>query len=579
MRLPRSSGILLHPTSLPGKFGIGDLGPQAHRFLDFLAETGQRWWQFLPLGPTGSTNSPYQSHSSFAGNPLLISPEAMVEQGWLTSRVLRDTPDFPVDHVDFVEVARFKEALLHQAFDRFSAENAGFQEYITASAGWLDDYALYMAIKEATGGKPWFEWETSLVARKPAALDRWRKKLSTSVRFHQFVQYVFETQLQALRKAAAERSIRMIGDIPIFVAHDSADVWARPELFFLDKRGRPTVVAGVPPDFFSETGQLWGNPLYRWDVHEKEGYAWWVGRISALLRWVDMIRIDHFRGFEAFWEVPGKAKTAINGRWVPGPGSRFFRALQQRYVELPLIAEDLGMITPAVEALRDEFQLPGMRILQFGFGPTIESEKHLPHRFISNCLAYTGTHDNDTARGWLTATDVQSTQSAAEIRQERDYASRYVGTDGEEFHWGLIRLAISSVADIAIIPMQDVLGLDSSARMNVPGKAEGNWGWRYCAELLKDDVKDRLARLTALYSRWNGAVPARFDPHRVRPAVKSSAGMASPALNGGAGKAEVRRARRRTVQSDVPAQGTNTKNRHKSRQKASVVASKRGKPG
>jgi 4-alpha-glucanotransferase len=515
MKFPRSSGILLHPTSLPGRFGIGDLGPRAHEFVDFLAESGQRWWQVLPLGPTGGMNSPYQSYSSFAGNPLLISPEAMVERGWLRASDLNYSPTLPTDQVDFIGVARSKDILLRRAFQTFSLGDPGYQEFLAASSAWLDDYALFVALKEAHGGKAWYQWEREVVARKASALARWRDKLGASISYHQFVQYVFETQMQSLRKRCAEKAVYLIGDIPIFVAHDSADVWARPDLFFLDARGLPTVQSGVPPDYFSETGQLWGNPLYRWETHEKEGFAWWIDRLSALLNSVDLIRIDHFRGFEAYWEVEGKAKTASKGRWVQAPGIAFFKALRQRFLELPLIAEDLGVITPQVEALRDEFGLPGMRVLQFGFSISAEDEKYLPHRFVPNCVVYTGTHDNDTSRGWLTAEHVQTTLSAERIQAERAYALRYLGSTVKEFHWDMIRLAFGSIAEIAIIPMQDLLGLDSRARMNVPGKAEGNWGWRFRAPQLTSKVKDHLAALTAVYARWNGAIPAGLDPRHV----------------------------------------------------------------
>ncbi len=514
MRFRRSSGILLHPSSLPGRFGIGDLGPQAHEFVDFLAESGQGWWQVLPLGPTGGMNSPYQSHSSFAGNPLLISPETMVEQGWLKPQELTDQPRLASDHVDFPAVARVKDELLRRAFQRFPLDDPGFQGFLKAASGWLDDFALFVSVKEMSGGKPWYEWEPDLVARKPAALARWRDKLAPSIRFHQFVQYVFETQMQALRRRCSEKRVKLIGDIPIFVARDSADVWSRPDLFFLDKRGRPTVQAGVPPDLFSTTGQLWGNPLYRWEAHEKEGFSWWIGRLNALLKWVDLIRIDHFRGFAAYWEVPGKARTAARGRWVPAPGVAFFETLSQKYIDLPLIAEDLGVITPEVEALRERFGLPGMRILQFGFSTSPDEEKYLPHRFVPHCVVYTGTHDNDTSRGWLTSKHAQTTQSLSEIQAERDYALRYLCSTGEQFHWDMIRLAFGSVADIAIIPMQDLLGLDSSARMNVPGKAEGNWGWRFRSDQVTPEVKHHLAEATAIFGRWNGSIPAELDPHR-----------------------------------------------------------------
>jgi len=515
MKFPRSSGILLHPTSLPGRFGIGDLGPRAQEFVDFLAESGQRWWQVLPLGPTGGMNSPYQSPSSFAGNPLLISPEAMVERGWLRPSDLNESPTLPSDQVDFIGVARFKENLLRRAFQTFALDDPGYQEFLAASSGWLDDYALFVALKEANGGKAWYQWEPQVAARKASALAHWRDQLGASIRYHQFVQYVFETQMQSLRKRAAERGINLIGDIPIFVAPDSADVWSRPDLFFLDARGRPTFQAGVPPDYFSATGQLWGNPLYRWETHEQEGFAWWINRLSALLKWVDLIRIDHFRGLEAYWEVEGKAKTAAKGRWVQAPGIAFFKALQQRFTDLPLIAEDLGVITPQVEALRDEFGLPGMRVLQFGFSISAEDEKYLPHRFVPHCLVYTGTHDNDTSRGWLTSKEAQTNQSAEQVQTERAYALRYTGSTVKDFHWDMIRAALCSIAEIAIIPLQDVLGLGSSARMNVPGKAEGNWGWRFRSSQLTAKVKDQLAELTAVYGRWNGTIPPRLDPHHV----------------------------------------------------------------
>jgi 4-alpha-glucanotransferase len=432
-----------------------------------------------------------------------------------------------------------------------------------------------MALKEESGGLPWFEWESDLISRKPSVLVRWRDRLATSVRYHQFVQYAFYTQWNALRKRCAEHKIGLIGDIPIFVAHDSADVWARPDLFFLDKKGRPTCVSGVPPDFFSRTGQLWGNPLYRWDVHEQEGFAWWINRLNVLLGQVDMIRIDHFRGFEAYWEVPGKAKTAVKGRWVQGPGAAFFRALQHRYVDLPLIAEDLGLITPAVEALRDQFLLPGMRILQFGFNSSLDGEKHLPHRFVPHCLVYTGTHDNDTAVGWLKSAQVQSTQSAAEVQAERTYALRYLGTSGDEFHWDMIRLAFSSIADIAIVPLQDVLGLDSRARMNIPGKAEGNWSWRFRTDQLSDRLKERLANLTAIYSRWNGSPPVRLDPHHVPETGKEISRLKSRA------KATAVRTQRGKIKSGAKSAspGGDSKKRQPSHTKVKAAGGTKERPG
>jgi 4-alpha-glucanotransferase len=486
-------------------------------------------------------NSPYQSNSSFAGNPLLITLEDLVNRGWLSRSDLRGRPTFPAGQVDFVKVARYKEGLLRRAFASFPEDDPGFREFGARAAGWLDDYALFVAIKESCGGKAWTEWNPALASRQPSALKRSRKQLADSIRFHQFVQYAFEVQIQALRRHCQVRAVKLIGDIPIFVAHDSVDVWTRPELYFLDKEGRPTVQAGVPPDLFAQDGQLWGNPLYRWKAHAEEGFAWWIGRLEALLRWVDLIRIDHFRGFEAYWEVPVQDQTARNGRWVKAPGDAFFKTLKRHFAELPLIAEDLGVITPAVEALRDRFKLPGMRVLQFGFSTIASEEKYLPHRFVPHCIAYTGTHDNDTSLGWLLSTDVHTTQSSEQIRAERAYALQYVGTRGDEFHWDMIRLAFASVANVAIVPLQDVLGLDGSARMNVPGQAAGNWGWRFTAEQLTPEIRDRLAAFTALFGRWNGKIPEAIDPRHVADATASMSHDPAPKAPAGAANSKPRR--------------------------------------
>jgi 4-alpha-glucanotransferase len=516
MRFPRASGILLHPTSLPSRHGIGDLGEDAHAFVHFLAETGQRWWQMLPFGPTGFGNSPYQSHSSFAGNPLLINLDDLVSRKWLSAEDCAAAPVLSEDKVDFDAVGELKEHLLRLAHEGWKkhGDDTRFQEFVAASHAWLDDYVLYAALKDAHGRKPWYEWEPELVARDAAALAVWRERLKDGISYHTFVQYAFELQWQTLRAACRERGVMLMGDVPIFVAHDSADVWARPDLFYLDDRGQPQVVAGVPPDYFSETGQLWGNPLYKWDVHAAEDYSWWASRLSYLLAHVDVVRIDHFRGFEAYWEIPAGSHTAAPGRWVPGPGHHFFEALRRKLGSLPLVAEDLGLITPAVEALRDEFGLPGMRVLQFGFGADQAADKALPHRHVPHCVVYTGTHDNDTTKGWFTSTDVLTTQSPEEIAAERAFAMRYLNSGGDEIHWDMIRLAFLSVADTAIIPLQDVLGLDSSARMNLPGKAEGNWGWRFRKGQIDAQMQGSLAELTAVYSRWNGAIPEGEDPRR-----------------------------------------------------------------
>jgi 4-alpha-glucanotransferase len=514
MRLPRAAGVLLHPTSLPGRHGIGDLGAEAHAFVDFLAATGQRWWQILPLGPTGYGNSPYQSTSSFAGNALLIDVDDLVRRGWLAPEAILHDARLPIDYVDFDAVTVLKEGSLRLAYDGFNAQgnDPKFEEFITANSGWLDDFVFYQALKDVHAGHPWYQWEPELVERAPAAMAAWRERLAEGMRYHEFVQYAFEIQWQELRAACQRQGLMIIGDLPIFVAHDSADVWANPELFYLGQGGQPLVVAGVPPDYFSETGQLWGNPLYRWDAHAADDYAWWAARLRYLLGRVDIVRIDHFRGFEAYWEIPALSPTAAAGKWVEGPGSKFFEAMRRRLGNLPLIAEDLGLITPGVEALRDEFSLPGMRVLQFGFGPDSGSEKHLPHRFLPHCVVYTGTHDNDTTKGWFTSTDVATTQSWQEIHAERAYAQRYINTDGKEIHWDMIRLALSSVADTAVIPLQDLLGLDSRARMNLPGKAAGNWQWRFEKGQLDRQAQDRYAELTALYSRWNGALPVEWNP-------------------------------------------------------------------
>ncbi len=494
----RASGILLHPTSLPGRFGIGDFGEWAYRFVDFLADARQSLWQVLPLGPTGYGDSPYQSFSAFAGNPLLISPQRLVDEGRLPVEALRQAPSFSHDRVDYGAVMAFKLAILRQSFAHFSQarsreQQGGFQSFCEAEKGWLDDYALFMALKEQHGGVVWTRWERELSCREPEALGRKRRELADQIAFHQYVQYEFFRQWSALKEYANRRGIRVIGDVPIFVAHDSADVWAHPELFHLDESGEPTVVAGVPPDYFSETGQLWGNPLYRWEGMARDGYAWWIARLGGTLRRVDIVRLDHFRGFEAYWEVPAGEKTAVRGRWVAGPGAAFFRALREALGDVPIIAEDLGVITPEVKALRDEFGFPGMKVLQFAFSGDADNE-HLPHNYTPNCVVYTGTHDNDTTMGWFTSCP----------EEERDFCLRYLGSDGREVHWDLIRLAMMSVAHTVIVPLQDVLGLGTEARMNYPSRLGGNWAWRFTPQMLTEQVRDRLAEMTETYGRAPG---------------------------------------------------------------------------
>jgi 4-alpha-glucanotransferase len=498
MSFPRSSGILLHPTSLPSRFGIGDLGPEAYRWVDFLEDSGQGLWQVLPLGPTGYGDSPYQSFSAFAGNPLLISPEKLAEEGFLSEADLADTPPFPDHKVDYGPVITFKLSLLRRAFANFQAHASStrrteFADFCETHRTWLDDYALFMALKGVHGGANWGDWEGDIAMRQPEAMSRWSNILADEVRFHQFVQFQFFQQWLALKDYANVRHIQIIGDIPIFVAYDSADVWANPHLFYLDEAGRPTVVAGVPPDYFSPTGQLWGNPHYRWDVMAATGYAWWIEHFRTTLTLVDIVRVDHFRGFEACWEVPASEDTAINGRWVKGPDADLFVAVEQALGKLPIIAEDLGVITPEVVALREGFGFPGMKILQFAFtsDPKAMVPAFLPHNFERNCVVYTGTHDNNTTLGWFN----DATPG------EREAAQKYIGVYGLNIPWAFIRLAFASVADMAIIPLQDVLGLGAEARMNHPSKVGGWWSWRVSPGMLTDAIADRLRELATVYGR------------------------------------------------------------------------------
>lgn len=500
MRLPRASGILLHPTSLPGRFGIGDLGPEAEAFADFLAQSGQRWWQMLPFGPTGYGNSPYQSLSSYAGNPLLISPEKLVEAGLLTGADLRDYPEFAADRVEFDAVAAAKDRLFRRAFERFDLKkHRGFQAFRRSADHWLRDYALFRALKTAHGERSWVDWGPAIARREASALRRWSKDLKSETDYAAFVQYLFHEQWNSLRDFCRRLGIGLIGDVPIFVAHDSADVWSRPDLFALDSHGRPALVAGVPPDYFCEEGQLWGNPLYRWPEHAADGYAWWAARLRATLDRVDLVRLDHFRGFEAYYEIDGGAANAVKGRWAPGPGAAFLEAMRKALGGLPLIAEDLGFITPEVHALRDQFDLPGMRILQFSFGGDIQQDR--PFRFPTHCVVYTGTHDNQTTVGWFRDVPTARTAGARAVAAERAYVKAYLGTDGSEIHWDLVRLALASTADTTIIPMQDLMGLGDAARMNTPGRGEGNWSWRHRAKQRTPAIAKRLRKLAEVYGR------------------------------------------------------------------------------
>ncbi|MCS6850712.1 MAG: 4-alpha-glucanotransferase [Gemmataceae bacterium] len=498
-RPARSAGILLHPTSLPGPFGIGDLGPVAYAWVDTLARARQTWWQVLPLGPTGFGDSPYQCFSAFAGNPYLVSPELLLRDGLLDPGDLAHH-GFRYAPVDYGPVIQFKVYLLGKAWANFRAGRApslraAFDAFCAEEHSWLHDFALFMALKDAHGGRCWLEWGPSLVRREPAALKQAEQELADSVGQHKFRQFVFFRQWEALRQYAREKGIRLIGDVPIFVAADSADVWANPDLFLLDAERRPRFVAGVPPDYFSQTGQLWGNPLYDWDRLQETGFAWWVERLRLVLRLVDLVRLDHFRGFEAYWRIPAGMPTAEVGEWVKAPGEALLTRLRQALDGLPLIAEDLGVITPEVEALRDRFGLPGMRILQFAFTGDPE-DRFLPHNYEANTVVYTGTHDNDTTRGWF----------ATLPEKEASFLRRYLPLSGD-IAADLVRLAWSSVADYAVAPLQDVLSLGTEARMNFPGRPDGNWGWRFFPEMLSEAALGRLAEWTEIYGRAPSARP------------------------------------------------------------------------
>ena len=505
--MERASGILLHITSLPGNSGIGGLGPEAYRFADFLRDSGQHYWQMLPVGPTGFGNVPYQCSSVFAGNPLLIGLEPLVEDGLLQIDDLRDIRTFPESSVDFAAVSGFKILLLGKAcreFDRLAtgSQKSEFEQFCAANAIWLDDFAVFMALKEAHNLTAWNTWEEPVRRHQPDTLSAFRSRLAVRIHYQKLQQYLFDRQWYSLKKYCNGNGIRLIGDLPVFTALDSADVWAHPGMFYLDDHGKPTVIAGVPPDYFSKTGQLWGNPLYRWNVMKENGYRWWLDRFHHNLRMFDLVRIDHFRGFARYWEIPGNDKTAERGCWQPGPGAELFEKLEMEIGKLPVIAEDLGVITPDVEAMRDRFGFPGMRVLLFAFNGDAKNNPHLPHLHRTNCVVYTGTHDNTTVRGWFRSEDTgATTQTAAERQEETQRALAYLGTDGSRINWDFIRLAMTSVADTAIIPLQDVLGFGNEARMNTPGTTHGNWQWRFSANMLTDEIKERLKNLSEISGR------------------------------------------------------------------------------
>jgi 4-alpha-glucanotransferase len=478
----RASGVLLHPTSLPGRYGIGDLGPEAYRFADWLAEAGQKIWQVLPLGPVGYGESPYQLFSAFAGNPMLISPDVLVKRGWLQTADLT-APEFPPEKVEFECVTPWKEALLRKAFQSFRVDDADLKKFRDQHANWLPGYTRFMALKAANGGRMWTEWDAQTLPDPEVE------------RYHEFLQFEFFREWWALKEYCADKGIRMMGDVPIYLASDSADVWERPEYFQFD------AVSGVPPDYFSATGQRWGNPLYRWDHMKANGYRWWIERMAAALSIFDMVRMDHFRGFEAYWSVPASEATAVKGQWVKGPGADLFRALKQALGELPIVAENLGVITPPVEAIRHEFGFPGMAILQFAFGKDEQARSFKPHNYVRNLVAYTGTHDNDTVNGWWRSEGGDSTRKPEDVAEEKARAKAYLHPEGDEMNWTLIRALMASVADTVLFPAQDILGLGSEARMNTPAVASGNWRWRMRPGALTPEFAARLREQTQIFER------------------------------------------------------------------------------
>jgi 4-alpha-glucanotransferase len=499
MNFSRASGILLHPTSLPGPHGSGDFGPDAYHFVDWLVAARQTYWQILPLGGIGPGNSPYMSSSAFAGNVLLIDLADLQAQGWLQASDLQYDPTQGAGRINFAHMVPWRVQQLSNAARRFSAratpeQLADYTGFCTTHAAWLDDYALFMALAEFYGWSDWNTWPAGLAKRQPAAMAAALTKHAERITFWKFCQWRFFSQWARLKAYANQRGIRIVGDAPIFIAYQSAEVWVRQELFELDANGNASVVAGVPPDYFSATGQRWGNPLYRWSAHADEGYAWWIERIRHTFTLVDLVRIDHFRGFADYWEVPASEPTAIHGRWLPGPGAALFEAVHAALGPLPIIAEDLGIITPAVDTLRRQFNFPGMRIMHFAFGGDADNA-YLPHNYERNTVAYTGTHDNNTTQGWWREANIG----------ERSHVSSYLGRSPEsldhDIHWALIRCTLGSVADTAIVPLQDVLGLGAADRMNLPGKGEGYWEWRFNWEQFQPWHASTLAHLVEVFGR------------------------------------------------------------------------------
>jgi 4-alpha-glucanotransferase len=497
MKFERSAGILLHPTSLPGRYGIGDLGKEAYNFANFLITAGQKLWQVFPLGPTGYGDSPYQCFSAFAGNPLLISPELLKEDGFLNAEDLHHVPHFDPHKVDFGRVIDYKYKLLEKAFQKFKKDKSDSEKSLgafeAANKDWLEDFAFFMAAKDYHGGKLWTEWDKELVLRKKDALRKWRDKLTEGILFHKFIHFLFFKQWDNLKKYVNKKGIKIIGDMPIFIAYDSADLWSHKDIFTVDKEGKLINVAGVPPDYFSTTGQRWGNPLFKWEEMEKDEFGWWRRRIVNVLKLVDIVRIDHFRGFDKFWQIPGDAPTAQKGKWVKAPGEKFFNTLKKHLGELPIIAEDLGLITKSVNELRDKFNFPGMKILQFAFGKGME-KKFLPHNFVKNCIVYTGSHDNDTTRAYFEKAKLEN----SDIYQ---HAQKYLNYYGDDITFELIRTAYASSADTVILPMQDILNLGGEARMNFPGTLGNNWAWRFSWNQVPPELAEKYRNLAALYER------------------------------------------------------------------------------
>jgi 4-alpha-glucanotransferase len=494
----RSSGILIHITSLPSDYGIGDFGPGAYRFVDFLIETQQTFWQMLPLNPTNpfTGNSPYTSPSSFAGNTLLISPDIMLEDGFITREDLNDQPQFDSERVDYEQVIDYKEKIFLKAFERFKNQEKkyDFEKFCEDNAGWLEDYSSFIAFKNNFNGKIWTDWPAEIRDRNPEAVNKLKQSLNENITMEKFLQFIFYMQWNRLKKYCNDRRIQIIGDIPYYVSYDSADVWTFPEIFKLDPNKKPHLVGGVPPDYFSETGQLWGNPVYDWHKLKESGYSWWIRRMKNCLNQFNLVRIDHFRGFVAYWEVPANEDTAINGHWVEAPAIDFFNTMLKYFPNFPIIAEDLGFITPDVNEVIQNFGFPGMRLLIFAFDESLPRNPYAPHQHIKNCVVYTATHDNNTIRGWF-ENDVDE--------EQKQRIFKYFGTEisNDEVHWQFIRMALMSVAGTVILPMQDVLGLGENSRMNFPSRAKNNWTWRLKPELITEDVVNQLRDMVKMFAR------------------------------------------------------------------------------